>query len=542
VVGTAENLLPLIFVIFAPRHRRKVTGFTPCVTLSQPAWVKVGFVEKWTQIFDPEALIPLLQQMGASVSQWPPAVTLGLALMLGALAGEVALRLRFSRVYGYWVAGAASAVALALAADTQTVQTAPVLRFAWVFDIALGWLLVEAGRRLDPQWLLRNPMLALSAALEWLLAALGVALVLAWFGVPWSHAMLAGVVLAHASPVLTHVLSLALRAEGQVAERAAHLSATGLVLTAAALPVALTVAKTHAQAAAASSGVAAPMSVVTMAQPLTDALIALGVGALLGALVHWISSPVRRHQPSISDPPPLSGFGGLGTGTSARSKALVPSPALRGAYSLQGPTLAGGVCLMVGLAQWWGLPALLGCIALGWAARTRSRSRDERGTSALSGVGALALVLVFMIAGASLPWALWVSQGVPQEIWLAALLLLAARLGGKLLAMALTGRLSGLRWTQSVALALALQPTSVTGVVFWLSAAAAFTAWNPLAVQAVAVALLLADLVMPALLAWLLRAAGEVAPTEPAESRTQPLNTQNSNRSHAIDTELLGAR
>jgi hypothetical protein len=507
----------------------------------QRAWGKVRAVEKWTQIFDPEALLSLLQQTGASVAQWPPAVTLGLALMLGALAGEVALRLRFSRVYGYWVAGAAAAVALALVADPQTEQTAPALRFAWVFDIALGWLLVEAGRHLDPQWLLRNPMLALSAALEWLLAAMGVALVLSGFGVLWSHAMLAGVVLAHASPVLTHVLSLALRAEGQVAERAAHLSASGLVLTAAALPVALTVAKTHAQAAAASSGVVAPMSVATLAQPLTDALIALGVGALLGAFVHWISAPVRRHQPSPSDPPPLSGFGAL-SGSGRLASGAKAIPALRGAQSLQGPTLAGGVCLMVGLAQWWGLPALLGCIALGWAARTRSRSRDEPGVGALGGVSALALVLVFMIAGASLPWAQWISQGVPQEVWLAALLILAARLGGKLLAMALTGRFSGLRWTQSVALALALQPTSVTCVVFWLAAAAAFTEWNALAAQAVAVALLLADLVMPALLAWLLRAAGEVAPSEVLEPRPQPLNTQNSSHARAIDTELLGAR
>jgi hypothetical protein len=497
-------------------------------------------VEKWTQLFESEALIELLQQALAAAQQWPPSVTLGLALMLGALAGEVALRLRFSRVYGYWVAGAAAAVALALSADAQTVQTAPVLRFAWVFDIALGWLLVEAGRHLDPQWLLRNPMLALSAVLEWLLAAVGVAVVLSWFGVPWSHAMLAGVVLAHASPVLTHVLSLALRAEGQVAERAAHLSVTGLVLTAAALPVALTVAKTHAQAAAASVGVAAPTSVATMAQPLTDALMALAIGALLGALVHWISSPVRRHQPAVNDPPPLSGFGASNSGASLRARTQAAKPALRGGLSLRGPTLAGGVCLMVGLAQWWGLPALLGCIALGWAARSRVRARDERSTSVLSGVGTLALVLVFMIAGASLPWAQWLQSGVPQEIWVAALLMLAARLGGKLLAMAITGRLSGLRWTQSVALALALQPTSVTGVVFWLSAAAAFTAWNPVAVQAVAVALLLADLVMPALLAWLLRAAGEAA--EPSEPRALPVNTQNSSRSHAIDTELLGAR
>ncbi len=493
------------------------------------AWGKVADVENWTQLFDPDDFAAFLQQAMTSVSNWPPSVTLGLALMLGALAGEVAHRLRFARVYGYWLAGALSAVALALAAGSDAAaQLPPAKRFAWVFDIALGWLLVEAGRRLDAQWLLRNPALAISAVLEWLLAAMGVAVVLSWFGVPWSHAMLAGVVLAHASPVLVHVMSLSLRAEGQVSERATHLSATGLVLSAAALPLALTAAQTHAQAAAAAAsvGVAAPMSVMSLAQPLTDALVALGVGALLGSLVHWISEPARRHHLSATTPP------GLGA-SAVLARANRPT-ALRGGITLRGPTLAGGVCLMVGLAQWWGLPALLGCIALGWAARTRRyHSHGEPEATALSNVGTLALVLVFMIAGASLPWAQWLSGGVPDEVWVAALLMLGARLVAKLLAMALTGRLAGLRWTQSAALALALQPTSVTGVVFWLAAITAFAAWNPVAAQAVAVALLIMDVVMPALLAWLLRAVGE------AGVPATPLQTADSKRERLIDTELL---
>jgi hypothetical protein len=484
-------------------------------------------------LFDLDTVHAALNSLLASISTWPPSVTLGLALMLGALAGEVAHRLHVARVYGYWLAGAASASAFALMLPSEAQTSVPLMqRFAWVFDIALGWLLVEAGRRLDVQWLLRNPALAVTAVLEWVLAAAGVSAALMVMAVPWPHALLAGVVLAHASPVLVHAVSASLRAEGQVSERAMHLSATGIVLTAVALPVALTMAQTHAQAAAVSAGVVAPLSVLSMAQPLTDALAALAVGALLGALVRWISEPTRNLNAAAPD---------MNTralvGAAANKQASARKRRARGTFMLRGPTLAGGVCLMVGLAQWWGLPALLGCVALGWAARSRRfHHHSEPDDRMLSSVGTLALVLVFMVAGAALPWDAWWQHGLSDEVFLAAAGMLIARLAMKLIAIGLTGSWSGLRLKQSIALALALQPTSVTGVVFWMAALTAFAAWNPLAAQAVALALLLGDVLMPALLSWLLRAIGEAG-----EPQIELMQTTNSARTRVIDTELAGA-
>jgi hypothetical protein len=492
-------------------------------------------VNTFINFFDFETVQSALTALLSSIATWPPSVSLGLALMLGALAGEVAHRLHAARIYGYWLAGAACASAFALMAPSDAQSSAPLMqRFAWVFDIALGWLLVEAGRRLDVQWLLRNPALAVTAVLEWLLAAAGVSVALMVMAVPWPHALLAGVVLAHASPVLVHSISASLRAEGQVAERAMHLSATGIVLTAVALPVALTMAQTHAQAAAVSAGVVAPLSVLSLAQPLTDALAALAVGALLGALVRWISEPTRNVSALRSAPPDINTK--ALTGAAADKKASARKRRARGTFMLRGPTLAGGVCLMVGLAQWWGLPALLGCVALGWAARSRRySSHSEPDDRMLSSVGTLALVLVFMVAGAALPWNAWWQHGLSEEVFLAATGMLFARLAMKVIAIGLTGSWSGLRLKQSIALALALQPTSVTGVVFWMAALTAFAAWNPLASQAVALALLLGDVLMPALLSWLLRVIGEAG--EPHIE----LQTTNSARTRVIDTELAGA-
>jgi Sodium/hydrogen exchanger family len=487
-------------------------------------------------IFDFETVHTALNSLLLSISTWPPSVTLGLALMLGALAGEVAHRLHIARVYGYWLAGAASASAFALMMPSEAQTSAPLMqRFAWVFDIALGWLLVEAGRRLDVQWLLRNPALAVTAVLEWVLAAAGVSAALMVMAVPWPHALLAGVVLAHASPVLVHAISASLRSEGQVSERAMHLSATGIVLTAVAMPVALTMAQTHAQAAAVSAGVVAPLSVLSMAQPLTDALAALAVGALLGALVRWISEP-SGHLSALRAAPPDMSTKAL-VGVAADKKASARKRRARGTFMLRGPTLAGGVCLMVGLAQWWGLPALLGCVALGWAARSRRySSHSEPDDRMLSSVGTLALVLVFMVAGAALPWNAWWQNGLSDEVFIAAAGMLFARFVMKLIAIALTGNWSGLRLKQSLALALALQPTSVTGAVFWMAALTAFAAWNPLAAQAVALALLLGDVLMPALLSWLLRTIGEAG-----EPQIELMQTTNSARTRVIDTELAGA-
>jgi hypothetical protein len=490
----------------------------------------------------------------------PWVVSIGLALLVGALAGEVAARLRLARVQGYWLAGmlcaavwwAAQLSSAPVPSDGSAAPTSPTTlaeRFGmlrWVLDMALGWLLVQAGRRLDVQWLWRNPALLVCALLAWVLTAAGVSTVLASAGVPWRDALLAGVVFAHASPVLLQALMQSLRAEGQVSERSLQIAIIGLMLTALLLPLMLTVRQSESW-----------RSVVSIVQPLMDAILAVGLGALLGALVRWISEPPHR-----------SASGAPRSGDDAAPNVIY------------GPALVGAVLVVVGVAHWSDMPALPGCVALGWALRGSLRGRSasrakrramlnlplhsgpmplfpmanlrattpsERTDPArwLGSVGALALVLAFMAAGAILPWGGWI-QGV-QTLWMhghwppsllhaaeLALWIIGARFVMALLAIMLTASLSGLRLAQSAALALTMQSSSVTAVALWAAVLLMVPQWDTLAVQALAIAIVITEFVMPLLVTLTLRALDEAAQT-PAV--IEGLRTGNSSKPVQIDTE-----
>jgi Kef-type K+ transport system membrane component KefB len=296
---------------------------------------------------------PMLQSMDSGIERalatgqaLPWVVSIGLALLLGALAGEVAVRLRMVRVQGYWMAGVVCACiwwAMQSQATSSSMNspahaiTERWSLYRWVLDLALGWLLVQAGRRLDVQWLWRNRALLTCALLVWLFTAVGVSLVLIQAGVLWRDALIAGVIVAHASPVLVQAMSQSLRAEGQVSERSLQIAIIGLMLTALILPVTLMIRQNESW-----------RSVVAITQPLLDACIAIGMGVILGAVVRWISEPPR----------------GRAAMTNARLTDASPN-------MIYGPALVGAVLVIVGVAHWTEVPALPGCVALGWALRGR---------------------------------------------------------------------------------------------------------------------------------------------------------------------------
>lgn len=502
----------------------------------------------------------------------PTAAWVGFALLIAVWLGERLQRSGMARTTGYWLCGVGFGVALVWA---QQWLGQPVLNVAaaaaggvpggatgqaiaqnigpstwitlrslsWIFDLALGWVLVELGQRIDLRWLLRNKALAATALLEYALTWMACALALRSLGLGWLPAAVAATLAAHSSPVLLSTLLPQWRAEGQVTERALHLGSINTVLTAITLPIVLALVGAYAQGEAALGNVgllgaaanAAAGTVITpasalgggsvlrsgleLAQPLWEAVASVAVGFALG----WLLSRLRTNTPSA------------------------PKLADRGQWL----SMLGAVCVAVGLAQWMGAPALVACLALGLSLRRRAALAllsDAAGAGA--GLSQLAQVLMFLVAGASLPWLQWAGQQPDQlgsaldaQVLVLAALLLLIRLGAKLLVCTLTARWAGLRWPQGVALGMMLQPLSMTGLVFWVMAAGALAAPYASLSHALLLMLCVSDVLGPWIMRSVLRDMREVAPAPVVISNLVPLDssgmqTQSSTQSRRVDTHV----
>jgi NhaP-type Na+/H+ or K+/H+ antiporter len=271
-----------------------------------------------------------------------------------------------------------------------------------------------------------------------------------------------------------------------------------------------------------------------LAQPLWEAAASMAIGFALG----WLLSRLR-------------------TG-SARRGVAAGAAHTAGSVPDRAPWLSmlGAVCVAVGLAQWLTAPALVACLALGLSMRRRAalaHTGDSSGVGA--GLSQLAQVLMFLVAGACLPWLQWVGlqpdQAGPaldiQVLVLAALLLLI-RVCAKVCVCTLTARWAGLRWVQGLALGLMLQPLSMTGLVFWAMAASALATPYAYLSHAVLLMLCMSDLFAPWIMRGVLRGMREVEPA-PLQAAAAPpdyfgLQTQSSVHTLKVDThaELLGDR
>jgi hypothetical protein len=508
----------------------------------------------------------------------PTAAWVGCALLTAVWLGERLQRAGMARTMGYWLCGAGFGIALvwmqqvlgqpvlasAGAAQTLTSDAGPstwaTLRsLSWIFDLALGWVLVELGQRIDLRWLLRNKALAATALLEYALTWTVAALILRSLGLGWLPASVAATLAAHSSPVVLSTLLTQWRAEGQVTERALHLGSINTVLTAITLPIVLSFIGAYAQgeaalgnvgvlgsAASATAGsvitlpstvqgmpasVSVLRSVLELAQPLWEAVASVAVGFTLG----WLLSRLYGKMPAA---PRASSAGG---NIAERAPWL---------------SMLGAVCIAVGLAQWAGAPALVACLALGLSLRRRAAQAllsDATGAGAGAGLSQLAQVLMFLVAGASLPWLQWtglqpgqLSSALDVQVLVLAALLLLVRLGSKLLVCTLTARWAGLRWAQGMALGMMLQPMSMTGLVFWAMAAPALAAQQPPLIMlshAMLLMLCVSDVIAPWVMRTVLRDMREVAPAPVVISNlapldSTPLQTQSSLQSRRVDTHV----
>jgi hypothetical protein len=509
----------------------------------------------------------------------PTSAWVGFALLIAVWLGERLQRSGAGRTLGYWVCGALFGVALVwaqqwlgqpvlmTAAQSNTPLSsspstwATLHSLSWIFDLALGWVLVELGQRIDLRWLLRNKALAATALLEYALTWGLVALALRSLGLGWLPATVVATLAAHSSPVLLSTLLPQWRAEGQVTERALHLGSINTVLTAITLPIVLALVGAYAQGEAAlgnvgvlgAAGSAAAGSVVTpstalgggsvlrsgleLAQPLWEAVASVAVGFALG----WLLSGLRSGPGKAANVSAGNSNSAFGPATNIR----------RTPERSQWLSMLGAVCVAVGLAQWMGAPALVACLALGLSLRRRAAQAllsDTAGAGAA--LSQLAQVLMFLVAGASLPWLQWAGLQPGQDgsvldlqVLVLAALVLLIRLGAKLLVCTLTARWAGLRWAQGLALGMMLQPMSMTGLVFWAMAASVLAAPYAMLSHAMLLVLCISDVFAPWVMRSVLRDMREVAPAPVVITNLAPLDhsglqTQTSVQSRRVDTHV----
>ena len=521
----------------------------------------------------------------------PAAAWVGLALLVAVWLGERMQRMGASRTTGYWlcgagigmvvaavqwhvapaampaVAGAITNTAAANAANTaaaaspwafgvgsETVSSMAAIAQA-LFNLALGWVLVELGQRIDWRWLWRNKALTATAVLEFALTWGLAAAVLRSLDIAWLPAGVMATLVAHSSPVMLASLQQQWRAQGQVTERALHVGSINTVLTVIMLPLILSLASAYVQGAnVVASGAGATGA--TLSGAINNPTGVTGLAGTSG--ISNISQPIQSLRSGLELAQPLwevvasvawgyalgwllSRLGTAQRGLPGRGAKALSSPMVA-SFSSEWIYLAGAVCLAVGCAQWWGIPALVACLALGLSLRTRAVHAHAHDSHAVS---ALAQVLMFLVAGASLPWLAWAGlsanatlPALSAEALVLAALLLVIRLAAKTLVCTLTARWAGLRWPQGLALGMMLQPLSMTGLVLWGMAASVLT--GPLAMLSLAYLLMLcvSDVLAPWAMQMVLRNMREVEP-EPEPIQYSGLQTQSTVRPHRIDTESL---
>ena len=155
-----------------------------------------------------------------------PLALFGVLLLAGALGGELTRRvLNLPRITGYVLIG------LTLGASGLDVLDSRMLGYARIFfDVGLGLVLFELGRRLDFTWLKRDRWLLVMATAESLLSFGCMFGALLWFDIAPLYAAVAAAIGISSSPAIVMLVARELRAEGQVTERALNLVAINSVV------------------------------------------------------------------------------------------------------------------------------------------------------------------------------------------------------------------------------------------------------------------------------------------------------------------------
>lgn len=337
-----------------------------------------------------------------------PVLGLAAVMLLAVVAASAMHRaLKLPRLVGYMLVGLlASPMGLGLLLPAALDGWKPIV------DLAIAALVFELGSRLRPRWLLDNGWFAASCVLEGLCAALAVAGALVLLGAPTLSAMLAAMVAASTSPVITMASVHELRPRGQIGERLLMMCAINSLLAMLALKLWPLLALSGQGDGDALTWLASALRVVCGS-------------FLLGLTCGWILDRAARFS-------------------NQRSSAPVLHLAL--------------VLLAATLASNWGLSPLLTLLVAGMCARSLMGHRLSVEPS-MGSAGAALTVLLFISLGVLFSVEGW------RQVWPWVVALIASRLVGKGIGVALLARPSGLSWRQALGLTLALQPMSSLAVL-----------------------------------------------------------------------------
>lgn len=377
-----------------------------------------------------------------------------LLVLAAALGGEAVRRwLRLPRLLGWIAAGVVLGpqVAGALRAD-ELAALRPVL------EVAVGLVLFELGRRVDPGWLRRNPWLLGTSVLESGLAFAAMYGVLLYIGAPPLLAAVAAAIGIATAPAVVLTLSRELRAQGQVTERMLLLSTLNSIYAFIAVGVLL------AWPALASAGDWRAIAL----QPLYlifGSLVLAGV--LAAATLGLLRLPGRREE-------------------------------------LQLIVLLALVVIAVWAAGALQLSLVLTLLAYG--ALTRILDRRRRFVSlGFGGIGTLLLILLFSVTAAGLDLSL-----LPAGA-LAGAALVGVRFVGKTLGVLALASWSGLARRKAALLSVALTPMSAMALVMVQQAGGHSPAFGALLATVVLSAIAMLEVLGPLLAHFALKSAGETA-------------------------------
>lgn len=339
-----------------------------------------------------------------------PVLGLALLMLIALLLAEALHRTwRVPRIVGQMLTGAiASPLVLRLLDRVDLDPWKPLI------DLAIGALLFELGTRIRLRWLVDNPWLAATCALQALLCGACVAGALIWLGAPGVAAAVAGVVALSSSPVIVLAVTHESRSRGQVTERLLMMVAINAVIAVIGLKVLRIVLAGTAE----SPGEELMQALISALKVLSGSfLLGLATGLLLDRL-----SPLVRGTPAM--------------------------PVLQIAL----------VIIASMLSVQWTLSPLLTLLIAGMTARARL-SHGLAVEPHLGSAGAVLNLMLFVSLGL-----LFTLEGF-WDVWPWVLVIIVARLLASALAVGALARVSGLAWRQAAALVLALQPMSSLAVL-----------------------------------------------------------------------------
>jgi Kef-type K+ transport system membrane component KefB len=393
------------------------------------------FLPPFPARIDTLALLSLLLVAGLLVAQWLRA------------------RWNWPRVLGYVVAGMVFGPPL-----LDWINADVLAQLRPIADAAHGLLLLEAGRRLDLSWLLRNRELLRGCAGDIVLSFVVVYSFSCWvagLSPAWAAAT-AAVTMASAPAVVLLIVEES-RAQGQVTERVMMYSAIG---SAASFVVFVAVL-----------GIVHAQQDVTWVTVLAHPLWAGGGACLIGWAASRLALFIAGHLPK-------------------RSLAQVF-------------VLVAMALLAVGVARMLGVPVFLTLFLMGVILSARDKARILSYT-ALPELHWVLAIILFVVVGASLPWR--------DFTWLMAaqaLGLLLVRAAAKLLAMAASG--GALPMGKRLLAGIGIQPLSATALfmAFEISQLYPVIGYSSLRLAFFAAAIM--DIAGPLLCRFALNRAGETA-------------------------------